>query len=300
MPPEAQTTQQNNQQGATGAGAAAATQQGQQGAQQGAKVDSWQTKTLTRDDLRNHGTIKNFKSADDFAASYISLEKKLGDQGRISIPGPEATDEQRAEFYKSLGRPDAPDKYTIGGKVKELLPEGSPVNEPFVKAAFETFHKAGMNDAQATAVVSFFAEQQASAMQAEQAAIIEGVNAIKTEWGHAYEEKLAVAGRAVDQLSEGEHAIPGLAELMDPEKGDPRFGSNPVLIRLFNWLGTLMGEDKLVEGNQLVEEQVTNLQERKRELMKPAGPYWNGMHPDHAKAIQDVAKINDQLTGGAQ
>lgn len=266
--------------------------------QPGAKPDSWFSKTFTRDELKAHPSIGKFKSVDDFGASYVALEKKLGDSNRIALPGAETSDADRAEFFKKLGWPEKADDYTIFGKVKELLPENSPVNEPFINGAREAFHKLNLTDAQSTGIVTFFAEQQAQAIQQDFQQIEAGVAEVKKEWGHAYDERLAVAGRAIDQLTDGEHAIPGLAELMDPEKGDPHFGSNPVLIRLFYWLGTLMGEDKLVEGQQRNEQQVGDLTTKKAELMKRGGPYWDANHADHKAYVQQVSDINKQLAGG--
>lgn len=267
-----------------------------------AAVESWTTKTFSRDDLKTHAGLGKFKTVDDFGASYLALEKKLGDKNQRSLPGPEATEAERTDFYKWLGAPEGADKYSLYApeKIKELLPEGTPILEPFVKNAFETFHKVGLSDAQASAVVSFFAKEQGAAMEAEGAQILAGVEEVKKEWGHAYEERLAVAGRAIDQLADGENKIPGLAELMDPEKGDPRFGSNPALIRLFYWLGTLMGEDKLVDGNQRTEEQVGDLKGKITELMKPGGPYWNERDPQHKKYVEDVQRYNQELHGNAK
>ena len=262
------------------------------------KVEPWTAKVFTRDDLKGHATLGKFKSADDMGASYLALEKKLGDGSRVSVPGPEATDAERAEFYKALGRPETAENYSVAAKIKELLPEGTPVNEPFVKGAFETFHKIGLNDAQATAVVSFFAEQQNAAMHVDAQAIEAGVTEVKQEWGHDYDRKLAVAGAAIDQLADGEFKIPGLAELFDPEKGDPRIGSNPVLMKLFYQLGVWMGEDKLVEGQERNEEQIGNLAQKKAELMKGGGPYWNAGHADHKSYVDQVKQINEQLSGG--
>lgn len=263
--------------------------------------ETWAGKTFTKPELKSHAILSRFKGPDDLGDSYLALERRFSDKNARSIPGPDATDEDRADFFKWRGRPEKVEEYSLNNldKIKEMLPEGAPIQEAFVKAAFDVMHEMGLNDSEATGVVKMYLAQEAMALEQLQTELDAGIEEVKKEWGHAYEEKLAVAGRAVDQLALGENAIPGLAALMDPEKGDPRFASNPVLIRLFNYLGGLMGEDQRVEGQQRIEQQTGDLNTRKKELMKDGGAYWNAADPKHNEAIKEVAEINKQLHPGA-
>ena len=265
--------------------------------------ETWAAKTFTKPELKAHVSLAKFQSPDALGESYLALEKKFGDRNAHTRPGPDASDADKAEFAKWLGVPEGADKYSlnVGEKIKEMLPEGTPIKEAFVKGAFEAFHKAGMTDEQATSVIGFFAEQQSAEMAAMSERLTKGIDDLKKECGHAYEAKLAVAGRAIDQLAEGEHKIEGLAELMDPNTNDLIslwVQSSPAMIRLFMFLGEAMGEDELVEGQHRSEEQVGDLKTKKAELMKKDSPYWNSGHADHKKFVDDVAAINNQLSGG--
>src|SRR5260370_27566055 len=73
-------------------------------------------------------------------ATNIALEKKLGDQNRIAVPGPEASDADREAFFKALGRPASPGEYKLNSDemLKELVGENTPINRPFVDGAFQT------------------------------------------------------------------------------------------------------------------------------------------------------------------
>ena len=218
-------------------------------------------------------------------------------------PGADATPEEKTEFNKWLGVPEGADKYSLNSldKVKELLPEGTPVNEGFVKAAFDVCHNVGMTDEQATAVVQMFAAQQTAEMTAMSEKLTKGIDDLKKSLGHAYEAKLAVAGRAIDQLSDGENAIPGLKELMDPESNDPIalwVQSNPAMIRLFMFLGEAMGEDELVEGQHRSEAAVLDVKAKIKEI-RESKAYYDATDPvAHRKAVEDVAKLYEQLAGG--
>lgn len=264
-------------------------------------VETWAGKTFTKPELKSHAILSRFKGPDDLGDSYLALERRFSDKNARSIPGPDATDEDRADFFKWRGRPEKVEEYSLNNldKIKEMLPDGAPIEEAFVKAAFDVMHEMGLNDSEASGVVKMYLAQNAMAIEQLQTQLEAGIEEVKKEWGHAYDEKLAVAGRAVDQLALGDNAIPGLAELMDPEKGDPRFASNPVLIRLFNFLGTMMGEDQRVEGQQRTEQQTGDLGARKKELMKPDGPYWKEADPLHKATVAEVQEINKQLVPGA-
>jgi len=219
---------------------------------------------------------------DDLGAAYLALEKRVG-RTAPAIPGPEATDEQRAEFFNALGRPEAADNYAIRAKIKEVLPERFPVDERFVKAAFETFHKAGLNDAQADAVVRLFAQQQEIELLAEDVRTLDTMRALKSQWGKDLEKQLAVGTAAINKLSRD---IPGLRALA----ANPLYGNNVVLVRLVNSLGRLMDLDGASPPTQ-----DSDLQARKQELMKRDGPYWNSLHAEHGRHVAAVARINDQL-----
>ena len=304
--PEAQQQQDKGADAAAAAAAAAAKQNGgdkQSGADKQQR-ETWASKTFVKPELKAHAILSRFQNADGLGESYIALEKKFSDKNAHVRPGADASPEEKADFNKWLGVPEGVDKYTLNvpDKIKEILPENSPINEKFVKGAFETFHAAGLTDEQASAVVSFFAQQQAADIQALTEQHTEAIEALKGEWGHDFEHKLAVAGRAMDALCEGEIKIEGLKDLLDEKNPSPFaqwFQNDPVVMRLFELIGEASGEDPRVEGQARAEEQVLDLKAKKEELMKPGGAYWNGQDPNHAQAIKQVADINDQLAGGA-
>jgi hypothetical protein len=293
-----QQQQQTENKGADAAAAAAAAKQASDKQQR----ESWAGKTFTKPELKANPSLAKFQNHDALGESYLALEKKFGDKNAHVRPGPDSTPEEKADFNKWLGVPEGADKYSLNAdaaKIKEMLPEGTPIKEAFVKGAFETFYKVGLTDEQANGVIGFFAEQQAAEMAAMSEHLTKGLDDLKKSLGHAYEAKLAVAGRAIDQLCEGENKIPGLAEVMDPKSNDPIalwVQSNPAMIRLFMFLGEAMGEDELVEGEHRVEQQVGDLKTKKAELMKTGSPYWLKDHADHAKFVNDVKAINEQLT----
>ena len=60
------------------------------------------------DDLRNDPTLQNYKDVESLAKTVVHQQKMIGN--RIPLP---KTDEEKAELYGKLGRPDSPDKYQV-------------------------------------------------------------------------------------------------------------------------------------------------------------------------------------------
>src|SRR5574343_475157 len=102
-------------------------------------------------DLLNTSNLKNFKSADDLAKSYVELQRMVGNS--VRIPGADATPEAKKEFLDKikdldgvllkddpalldkLGRPAAPEEYAFE------LPEGVLDIDPSINSEVEEFKK---------------------------------------------------------------------------------------------------------------------------------------------------------------
>jgi hypothetical protein len=128
---------------------------------------------------------------------------KADDTPVVKLPGKDATPEQWAEFYKSIGAPDKADAYELP------VPEGD--DGSFAKIAAEWFKDAGLLPQQAKALADkwneFSAAQQQAMQQAEQQRIqqMDAKNraeqeALKTEWGQQHDANLELARRAARQF----------------------------------------------------------------------------------------------------
>ena len=60
------------------------------------------------DELKNNPTIQNIKDLESAANTLVHQQKMIG--SRIPIP---KTDEERAELYTKLGRPETSEKYSF-------------------------------------------------------------------------------------------------------------------------------------------------------------------------------------------
>jgi hypothetical protein len=134
---------------------------------------------------------KGWDSPAKLLNSYQQLEKFVGAPADkiVRLPGETSTKEELDAFYSKLGRPADPNGYEI------KAPQGA--DDTFAKAAAGKFHELGLNTKQAQELVQWYESQGAAAgemsQQAKTAANVEQQNALRTEWGAAYDAKLTQA-----------------------------------------------------------------------------------------------------------
>jgi len=130
-------------------------------------------------------------------------EAKADEAPALKIPGKDATPEDWAAFYKSIGAPESADAYELP------VPEGEDTG--FAKTAAEWFKDAGLLPQQAQALAGKWNEFVAAQKQAVATAESERIKALdsrnkaeesslKNEWGSEHEANMELARRAVRQF----------------------------------------------------------------------------------------------------
>ena len=223
---------------------------------------------------------------------YRELESKFSQGGLVKIPGPKATDEEKAAFRKAVGVPEKPDDYL--GKL--TLPEGKvlgdadkPLAESFVKA----LHPAGATPEVVSAAINWyqdFQEQQASdQFNADEDFRSQSRQALETDWGPSM-------GRNIAAISTVFSAVPGGADIADRiltgRTSDGRLiGDDPAITK---WLAGLALEiNPLATVVPASADQLKAVGDRLAELRKLSGKdgseYWNG--PNAKKLQTEFAEL---------
>lgn len=242
--------------------------------------ENW--KNILPDDLKNNPAIGSFKDLASMTKSYVNAQKMIG-ADKIALPGKYATPEERAEFFNRIGRPETPDKYELP---KPQLPEGMSYSNEMEKSFRDLAHKTGLTAEQAKALhdwntqnvlQSHAAREQMVAQQFQQAE-----DALKKEFGLAYEQKLAKANAVVRQF--------GAAELLE-KKG---FHNDPDVVRFLANIGEGMAEDKLIgKGDALTP---SGAQSQINAIMGDTkGPYFDKNHPQHKETVAKVNALYTQI-----
>jgi len=186
-------------------------------------------------DLKGWAQNKGYKTPVDLASAHRSLEKLLGaDRAGRTVVLPAKWDDPKevAAFHEKIGVPKDPTGYK--------LPDGA--DPEMAKWAPNVFHKAGLTPRQAEALTAEWNSMvggRAEAMKAQmEAKAAEDLAALKSEWGAAYNDKLARAKSAAKGLGVSE-------EIAD--KLETALGTGG-LLKFFAGLGEKMGEDTAVDG----------------------------------------------------
>lgn len=166
-------------------------------------------------ELKGYVQNKGWKDPADLAVGYKNLEKLLGAE---KIPMPKGAEDAEGwnRVYDALGRPKSAEDYKLP------VPEGD--TGDFAKLAAGKFHELGLTAKQAEGLAAWYNEQGAgrvSEMQQQSAAKAESdMQALKQEWGGAFDENVEFGRRAareyglnVEKLSALENSL-GTSEML--------------------------------------------------------------------------------------
>jgi hypothetical protein len=181
---------------------------------------------------------KGWQSPADLLKSYQGAEKLIGvpPDKVLRLPSETSTKEDLDAFYSKLGRPADPKGYEL------KAPDG--VDPSFLNAATEKFHELGLNTKQAQELSKWYESQGTSMTEAQQqaktTANVEQQNALRTEWGAAYDAKLTQARAFAQQAGVDAATLDKLQDAMGFD-GVMKFMAN---------LGGKIGEANFVSGDR--------------------------------------------------
>jgi hypothetical protein len=226
-----------------------------------------------------------FTSPESLLKSYVGLEKMLGNQNKVAIPGPNASPEERSAFYKQIGRPEKPEGYEI--KRPEKIGDKAVPAEIWSDERAGNFaklaHNIGLTKDQANALLGFDLENgiktydgiiSADAVMAKQA-----TDSLKAEWGGDYDKNLALARKAAVQA--------GGEELLS----NPRLANDPGFIRAMAKVGGMIVEEPAAGARGTSHAQSDPKQEIAAIRGDKQHPYHVRGHPQHDAAVKHVADL---------
>lgn len=243
--------------------------------------DNQDWKSTLSDDLKNDPTLSNFKDVESLAKTVVHQQKVLG--SRIPIP---KTDEEKAEVYNKLGRPETADKYevSIPTDYKQYIPEEQ-VNQ-FKNVA----HNIGLNNEQVNALIEYQKNTIDHEMNNQPAKIDasrkESEKTLKDEWGYDYDKNVAKAKRALQVYGDEE-----ILQLMNTEAGN-----HPAVIKMFARLGEDVTEDMAqnTQNNSLAVSPLDAQEEITAIFDDPEHAYHDPKHRDHNAAVERVRQLHEK------
>ena len=236
------------------------------------------------EELRNDPTLQNHKDVESLAKTVVHQQKMIGN--RIPLP---KTEEEKAELYTKLGRPEAQGKYevTVPEDFQQYFREES-MNE-FRNVA----HQIGLNNEQVQALMDFQVKEINHEMQGTDSRVAaerdEVEQSLKQEWGFEYDKNIRAAHRALDVYGDSE-----ILELMNTE-----VGNNPALIKMFARLGAEVTEDMAqnTQNNTLAVSALDAKQEIANIMNNSKHPYFDARHREHKEAVEKMRQLHEKAFG---
>jgi len=241
------------------------------------------------DDIRGEKAFDSFKTdaegIGDLAKSYIHGQKLVGKKKEELIPGENATDAERNDWYELLGRPQSPEGY---GLTEEVLNEAFPATDMEYIGRFSgVAHQLGLSQDQVEGLLAWQSEEVNQSLQSMAVQKAETINELTAVWGGATERHVTLSQRAVQALG-GEE----LADFMNKSGA----GNIPVLIKAFAKIGSVMAEKGLIEADV---EGLPTLDDAAAEANKIVADkshplhaaYHDPQHANHDYALDRVNKL---------
>lgn len=223
--------------------------------------------------------LKRFPSAKEALDWGFSADKKIADGSYRKPLGDKATAEEIAEYRKSNGIPETPDKYL------DSLPDGLVVGDedkPFIEKFTKAFHDKNADPAVVHAAIATYYkvldEQEGQRQEANTAAKTLTEDALRTEWGADFRANTNLINAFIGSMPEELQA-----ELFQSAKPDgTQIMNNPEMLKWFaqqarelNYTGAV-----LPSGQALAKGLETEIHELTAASGDKNGAYWKGpAHP---------------------
>ena len=244
-------------------------------------------KEVIPEKYKDEKALANFTSMDDFGKSYLSAQRLVG-ANKVAIPNKMATDEDWEEVYSKLGRPAKPEDYKYSFSEEEI-------NQDQLKNFNETAHRIGLLPKQAERIIKFYNEMNTQAEVDNQKMFevkqTEAMADLKKEFGPTYTKRLDQAKKlAVETLGN---------DMLNNTilKDGSRLGDSVEVIKAFSMLADKLSEDEIIKGEGTGYQTASEIEKEISELTEDGSPYWNKTHPNHAKTVDRVFKLREQLNG---
>lgn len=245
------------------------------------------------DDLRNNPLVAQNAELSSFVKSAIDTKAMVG-ANTIRLPGDKATDDERSEFWKKLGRPD-----DFKGYESKVKPEEGIFDQAVFDQMRTKFHELGLTKVQGEGILDGYLQilnKGLADAQSRQAQTFEtAVTALRTDWGQDYDNNVRTAQLAAREL--------GGADFFEyaEKKG---LANDPTFIKFLHAVGAKLldddaagsGEGRFTTSQMGAQQEITRLK-MDEDFMKILD---TAHHPAHKDAVERWAGLHRIAYPGKQ
>jgi hypothetical protein len=239
------------------------------------------------EDMREDQNITKFDSVESLSKSWLNAQRLIGAD---KIPMPQ-TDDDWGNVFNKLGRPEDASGYAI-----EPI-EGVEVNAEMQTAFLEKAHEIGLLPNQVQELAQWQMQQglsgQEASNQALESSLNEKMDALKTEWGQAFDQNAGIAQRAISEF-----ATDADKDFMNNAVIDGvKVGDHPAMARLFHNIGKSMMETGKLEGVGSEQAMTPSDMQDKIDSLMGHPAYTDRKHPEHRQVAKQVTQLFQQKYG---
>jgi len=232
------------------------------------------------DNIKAHPVFAKYQSPNEALAAFVDVQKLIGPE-KIIMPSKEADENEWNErVFDRLGRPKESKDYALPTDLE--IPEGFPVREQLVQGFRDQAHKLGILPKQFEGMYKWFMNENIAQFNSAKEGIVtaknEATSKLRTEWGAAFDQNVALGEKVLNTFGDEE------TTLFLRESG---LNNNPAFVKFLSKVGKSFSEDQLTgKPAQLT----SSPDEAMAEIRKMEGddkhPLYIADHPEHAAAVQ--------------
>jgi hypothetical protein len=216
------------------------------------------------EDLRHLGDYRPITTVAQLAKEFGHAKTLIGRQGKGIMPlSKDAGPTEREAYYNALGRPKTPDDYTfdVPDDMKEMYGPDQ------VKDLLATMHGLGLTQEQVKGVMALDIQNAQKAIadrdSSRKTAYDAGLKVLKAEWGDAFDLKMQMANRVIEENVPADKK----EEVLE------RWGNDLELTRVLSAIGETMLEDTMADAGGAGQGPQTpdELERQARELVSTPG-----------------------------
>lgn len=242
------------------------------------------------DEIKQAPFMQNVDSVETLAKNYANAQKIIG-ADKMAVPNKNWSNEEWRQAFKKMGLPETKDEYKLVDDPKSL----THVDEKFLNSFQEVAFEKGVLPGQAKELLQWVNDYEKSETESyienTQKSQQEELNALKNEWGEAYETNLSKAKAALKEFASEE----------DKEKiKSLGLGNSAFFIKMLSSAGELLSEDKIIGHSTGMDPKYTPDMAQKEidQIMSNKDhPYWNSEHGEHKAAKDHMARLFKAKSG---
>lgn len=193
--------------------------------------------------------------------------------GAVKLPGKDATPEEVDSFHRKLGRPESAEGYQLTERLQ---------TDPIAASMRGVAHAAGLTPKQWETITEGWTRLNGEQAKVQEAKASETTQALKQEWGAAYEQKLGLTQRLIKTFGDD--------ETWTEIASSPQWGNSPKIITMMSKIAAALAEEELIpiggETTQSMDDMKSQLEE-----VTNSREYLDTKHPMHSQAVERATKL---------